>query len=46
MSDTNSSWQQGQNDAAQNYGPAQTHTWDADNRAAYDTGYQQGQNEG
>jgi hypothetical protein len=31
---------QGQNDASQNKGPAQSHTWDADVRNSYNNAYQ------
>ena len=43
--DPESARRQGQNDANQNNGPAQTHAWDAVRRAEYDAAYQRQQQE-
>jgi hypothetical protein len=39
MSDQDSAREQAQNDFNQNKGPAQTHTWDAPVREAYEAEY-------
>jgi hypothetical protein len=43
MSDTDASARQGQSDASQNKGPAQTHNWDSTLRNEYEAAYKRQQ---